>query len=130
MMTTTLPASTPTQTFIAAEDNPGDLPEDHITDHVIDIDDWDLRMRTLSEQTSITIPRRANRRKAQVVDALNDAFELIGGTPRLAIWADTNPSEFYRIWSKLCPKDISQTLENSGEVRIVHVLPPGKLDVE
>jgi hypothetical protein len=116
------------QTFIAACDNPAQTDEEEVTFVDLPIDDWETRMAELSQMPSIRIPRKANRRKAQVVDALNDAFELIGGAPRLALWADTNPTEFYRIWSKLAPKDICATVESNAELKIVHVLPPGKLD--
>jgi hypothetical protein len=115
------------QTFIAAKDVTPDADiEDTFVEHPVE--DWEANMAALSEQKTIRIPRKANRRKAQVVDALNDAFELIGGVPRLAVWADTNPSEFYRIWSKLAPKDVSTTVDGSAELKILHVLPPGKLD--
>jgi hypothetical protein len=35
--------------------------------------------------------------------AFQQAFELIGGVPRLALWADQNPSKFYTLFSKMIP---------------------------
>lgn len=36
---------------------------------------------------------------------LLEAFELMGGVPALVKWGKTNPTEFYRIWARLLPKD-------------------------
>jgi hypothetical protein len=35
------------------------------------------------------------------------AFELIGGIPRLAHWAHTNPDKFFALYSKLIPAQVS-----------------------
>jgi len=35
--------------------------------------------------------------------AFQQAFEMIGGVPRLALWADQNPTKFYTLFSKLVP---------------------------
>ncbi len=45
------------------------------------------------------------------------AFEMIGGLPRFAIWADGNPTDFY---TKLLPKMISrsQQVDVSGTLTI------------
>ena len=46
-------------------------------------------------------------------DDLALAFELMGGVPALVVWGRGNPTEFYRIWSRLIPKpveDASQAL--------------------
>lgn len=32
--------------------------------------------------------------------AFRQAFELIGGVPRLALWADQNPSQFYTLYAR------------------------------
>ena len=125
------PATMPMeQTFISASDLPDN--DEKAADEIVTIpvDDWETRMIALAngELQSLTVRRKADRRKSQVVDGLNDAFDLIGGAARLAMWADTNPTEFYRLWSKMCPKDISTTVESSGELRVLHVLPPGPLD--
>lgn len=32
--------------------------------------------------------------------AFQSAFELIGGIPRLALWADKNPTQFYQIYAR------------------------------
>ena len=41
------------------------------------------------------------------------AFDLMGGVPALVAWGRKNPTEFYRLWSRLIPKEsveVSATL--------------------
>jgi hypothetical protein len=38
--------------------------------------------------------------------ALEMAFEGIGGAKALEKWGNENQTEFYKIWSKIIPKDI------------------------
>ena len=42
----------------------------------------------------------------RAADAFQTAFDLIGGVPRLALWADKNPSAFFSLYSKLIPSSI------------------------
>lgn len=74
----------------------------------------------------IRVPRELKRQK--VVHAFQDAFELIGGVPRLAHWADENPDKFYQLYARLLPVEASQKVTHDGEVVIKHVIPPGPLD--
>jgi len=66
--------------------------------------------------------------KQKVMDAFHDAFDLIGGVPRLAYWAHQNPTEFYKLYGKMLPAGASIDLNASGEIIFRHVLPPSKLD--
>ena len=67
-------------------------------------------------------PRRAN-------NAIEDAFDLIGGVPRLAIWADKNPGEFYtKLWARTIQS--SQQQEHSGEIVIRSAVPRTAIDGE
>lgn len=66
--------------------------------------------------------------RTDVVEALHRAFHMIGGVQRLAIWANANPTEFYKLYGKLLPA----TTVNIGEVNqttIIHAIPPTALDV-
>jgi len=65
-------------------------------------------------------------KRMEVVNAFRDAFDLIGGVTRLAVWANSNPTEFYRLYAKLLPKETEHT--GSTELVIKHVLPPSRLD--
>jgi hypothetical protein len=44
------------------------------------------------------------------------AFELIGGIPRLAHWAHQHPTQFYQLYSKLIPAQV--TGADGGPLRI------------
>jgi hypothetical protein len=78
---------------------------------------------------------------SKAAKAFQQAFDMIGGVPRLALWADQNPTKFYALYSKLVPataevdvkKDITITLKytnpafNTGPVSdatITADLPP------
>lgn len=66
--------------------------------------------------------------RSDVVEALHRAFHMIGGVQRLALWANNNPTEFYKLYGKLLPA----TTVNIGEVNqvtVVHAIPPTALDV-
>lgn len=76
--------------------------------------------------TRLHVPRELKRER--VVHAFQEAFELIGGVPRLAHWADQSPSSFYKLYARLLPTQANQQLEHSGEIRVRHVLPRGPLD--
>lgn len=47
---------------------------------------------------SAKLPKALRNQKA--AEAFQDAFELIGGTARLALWADKNPDKFYSIFGR------------------------------
>lgn len=67
-------------------------------------------------------PRRTN-------NAVQDAFDLIGGVPRLAVWADRNPGEFF---TKILPRTLQsqQQQEHSGTIQIITAIPRTALDGE
>jgi len=46
-------------------------------------------------------------RTRNVRDQFQFAFELIGGIPRLAHWAHTNPDKFFQLYSKLIPAQVT-----------------------
>jgi hypothetical protein len=48
-----------------------------------------------------------NKRTIAVKDALETAFDELGGIDGLVQWARRDPGEFYRQWSKMLPKDIN-----------------------
>lgn len=75
------------------------------------------------------LPQRPFSRR-RVLEALDEAFELIGGVPRLAIWAHNNTTEFYKIYSKTIPA--ASQMEIMGKVQhiIRPALPRSPLDGE
>jgi len=44
------------------------------------------------------------------------AFELVGGIPRLAKWANENPDKFFSLYSKLIPAQV--TGPDGGAIRV------------
>lgn len=61
-------------------------------------------------------PGSVNKTTRSVKEALQLAFEGIGGVPALMKWGEANPSAFYPIWVRIAPQehDITsngQTLE-------------------
>lgn len=48
-----------------------------------------------------------NKSTAKVKEALALAFEGVGGVVALKGWAQDNPTEFYKLWAKLLPTEVS-----------------------
>ncbi len=55
-------------------------------------------------------------RKKRAAEAFQQAFDLVGGIPRLALWADKNPSAFFALYSKLIPATV--TAEVNATIKI------------
>ena len=51
-----------------------------------------------------------------VKQCLINAFEHIGGWKNLSKWASENETDFYKLWSKMIPHEI--TGEDGGDVKI------------
>lgn len=49
---------------------------------------------------------RSPKSLTQAREQLTQAFEDMGGVPELVKWGRKNPTEFYRIWARLIPKDM------------------------
>jgi hypothetical protein len=65
-------------------------------------------------------------KRARGLAALHDTFELIGGVPRLAIYADEQPHEFYQLYFRYTQ---SQDKTVNHNVRILApTIPPTALD--
>lgn len=83
-------------------------------------------------QKSINLNRvpRNQARKERFLEAMAQAFEIIGGVPRLALWADANPTEFYKILGKQVPVLVQNAIaiKANGPVTIISAIPPSPLD--
>lgn len=73
-------------------------------------------------------PKKGNLTRQSVVAAFADAFEQIGGVSRLALWADTHPEEFYKLYARLLPPASHPDLDGNREFVVRHILPPTALD--
>ena len=67
------------------------------------------------------LPGFPNKTTVSVKAALEAAFQGLGGVPALISWAEREPAEFYRLWGKLLPKNV--TIEGGAQLGIV-ILPP------
>lgn len=66
--------------------------------------------------------------RQDVVNAFTNAFQMIGGVDRLAVWADANPGEFFKIFGKLLPPSNTDLLDGNREFVVRHILPPPVMD--
>jgi hypothetical protein len=62
-------------------------------------------------------------RTSKAARAFEQAFELIGGVPRLALWADRNPSKFYAMFSKMIPATVQGNIQKDIKVTIAWASP-------
>lgn len=83
----------------------------------------------LANQSSKTLrlPRKSFDRQ-RVVEAFQEAFELIGGVPALAYWGVHNRTEFYKLYGKLLPQSNVLDVMGKMEHHILPALPPSPLD--
>jgi hypothetical protein len=65
--------------------------------------------------------------RSDVANAFQNAFVMIGGVSRLALWANKNPDKFYPLYSRLMPST-SINFGDNTQVIIEHAIPPGDLD--
>jgi len=105
-----------------------DLPQEQENLDIV-VTDWeDVLTRISQPGTRLTIPTNKNFDRKDVVKAFSNAFELIGGTPRLALWAHSNEGDFFKLYSRLLPSQASSALGETNEMIVRHVLPKGPLD--
>lgn len=55
-----------------------------------------------------------NKSTASVKAALSEAFDKRGGVPSLLAWAEAEPTEFYRLWSKMIPAEVEMSGKGGG----------------
>ncbi len=125
----------PTVEFIPAEEFKEQEEQDdvHVYDDPHPYSDVATECRSLSALAEsgngvsrISVPRAVKRKR--VVAAFHDAFEMIGGVPRLAHWADTHPTDFYKLYARILPGEVGQHVTHDGEVVVKHAVPRGPLD--
>lgn len=69
-----------------------------------------------------------NRDRQFVADALNTAFDLTGGIPRLAMFAHENYGEFIKIYARLLP-EAEKKDSGPAVVQVFHNVPASALDI-
>jgi hypothetical protein len=55
-----------------------------------------------------------NKSTKLVKEALQEAFEQLGGVPSLLRWATRNRDEFYKLWARLIPSEVHLSGEDGG----------------
>lgn len=98
----------------------------------VDEDDSEMartfRIMADARQVQLAVPRSNKFSRKQVINAFQDAFQLIGGVPRLAAWAHEHPSDFYKLYAKLLGNQIHLDVGDDGVIKIIHSIAPGPLD--
>ena len=107
---------------------------EELSGEVIDISTWKHKLNQLAAEgsdTQIQLPKAlAGRRvdRQEVANAFLTSFELVGGVPRLALYADSHYDEFIKIFGRLMPKETLTV--HDGEIVIKHAIAPSALDDE
>lgn len=94
----------------------------------VENDSMDDTLRALASVPNprpIRVPRAVGR--AQLEACFLNAFELIGGQSRLALWANDNPGEFFKLTARLFPQAIAGP-DGKEPVKILHAIAPSPLD--
>ena len=60
-----------------------------------------------------------NKATASVKQALIEAFDGMGGVESLLAWGRENPGEFYKLWAKLLPVDVTSGGDPIGPTRVI-----------
>ena len=63
-----------------------------------------------------------NKTTAKVKEAMELAFEGIGGVPALIDWAEDNQTEFYKLFVKLLPVQVDANV--AGSIAVEHSVSP------
>lgn len=105
------------------------LPKNPVFDDTLYTEQMDGVLSDISRtcRAVLKAPQRKFERE-RFVNAIYEAYDLIGGVPRLALWADKNETEFYRIMAKTIPQ--ASMLDIVGKIKhqILPALPPSALD--
>lgn len=64
----------------------------------------------------------ANKTTVKVREAMELAFEGIGGVPALIEWAEDNQTEFYKLFVKLLPVQVDANV--AGSIAVEHSVSP------
>lgn len=59
-----------------------------------------------------------NKLTQTVKESFGEAFEKLGGAEALVKWAQRNPTEFYKLASKLIPTDVNMAVKEVPQARV------------
>ena len=61
------------------------------------------------DRTKVDAAKKSPKVTTIARDNLAAAFDLMGGVPALVVWGRSNPTEFYRLWARLIPREAADT---------------------
>lgn len=105
-------------------DTPPPLPEDsspQMTDMASDLRDLSSEVKISKELEALLARGIHGAKLPQVMkskraaEAFQQAFDIIGGIPRLAIWADANPDKFFALYARMIPQTIGPVLPETED---------------
>lgn len=90
-----------------------DIKASQVTDMASDLQDMGDGFKMSKELTALLqrgihaakLPRALRTQKA--AESIQTVFEIIGGVPRLAMWADEHPKDFYTLFARMIPQTIA-----------------------
>lgn len=105
------------------------LPKDPIFDDTLYSEQMhDALSDTAKLARSIQNPPRRKFDRLLFLDSMVEAFEQIGGVRRLTLWADKNPTEFYRLLKATIPQTQLLDIQGKMQMQILPALAPSPLD--
>lgn len=60
-----------------------------------------------------------NKSTQSVKQALEAAFQGLGGVNALQAWAQSDPGEFYKLWAKMLPAEVKAELSGDTTLNVV-----------
>jgi len=85
-------------------------------------------LRHIADGKAVRVPKNPHFTRKDVVNSFQQAFDLVGGVPRLALWANENYTEFAKLYARLLPSQASSALGESNRLEIVMRVPHSPLD--
>lgn len=94
------------------------------------MDDKDQTFEVIEAQDRLPRARRKKDgfNRMDVVNAFNNAFQMMGGVSRLALWANQNPDKFYPLYARLMPSTSINIQSEGNKLVIEHAVPASPLD--
>ena len=85
-------------------------------------EDWEI----IEAQRKALVTDKKQSHRDRVTSAFHETFELVGGVPRLALWANENYGSFAKLYLRSGGQSVD--LNHSGEIVIRPALPLSPLD--
>ena len=73
----------------------------------------------LGRKTGGRVKGTPNKVTTAVKEALELAFDGIGGVAQLRDWAQDNPTEFYKLWAKMLPQEVNSKVESFNRTALI-----------